>query len=55
MRGSGEYKGEAPGGFEPPIRVLQTRALPLGYGAARVMFQTRFKTPDRSNRTEIVP
>ena len=24
---------EAPGGFEPPIRVLQTRALPLGYGA----------------------
>lgn len=25
--------GEAPGGFEPPIRVLQTPALPLGYGA----------------------
>jgi hypothetical protein len=24
---------EAPGGFEPPIRVLQTPALPLGYGA----------------------
>ena len=25
---------EAPVGFEPTIRVLQTRALPLGYGAA---------------------
>jgi hypothetical protein len=24
---------EAPAGFEPAIRVLQTRALPLGYGA----------------------
>ncbi len=24
---------EAPIGFEPMIRVLQTRALPLGYGA----------------------
>lgn len=24
---------EAPGGFEPPIKVLQTYALPLGYGA----------------------
>ena len=24
---------EAPGGIEPPIRVLQTLALPLGYGA----------------------
>src|SRR5215211_2376828 len=27
------FRREAPGGFEPPIRVLQTRALPLGYGA----------------------
>jgi hypothetical protein len=27
------HTGEAPGGFEPPIRVLQTPALPLGYGA----------------------
>ncbi len=27
------HQGEAPGGFEPPIRVLQTPALPLGYGA----------------------
>jgi hypothetical protein len=25
---------EATGGFEPPIRVLQTPALPLGYVAA---------------------
>ena len=25
--------GEAPGGFEPPMEVLQTSALPLGYGA----------------------
>ena len=24
---------EVPAGFEPAIRVLQTRALPLGYGA----------------------
>ena len=24
---------EAPGGFEPPMEVLQTSALPLGYGA----------------------
>ena len=24
---------EAPGGIEPPLRVLQTLALPLGYGA----------------------
>jgi hypothetical protein len=24
---------EAPGGFEPPVEVLQTSALPLGYGA----------------------
>ena len=29
----GAHLQEAPGGFEPPIRVLQTRALPLGYGA----------------------
>jgi|InofroStandDraft_1065614.scaffolds.fasta_scaffold03105_10 hypothetical protein len=26
---------EAPPGFEPGIRVLQTRALPLGYGAIK--------------------
>ena len=24
---------EAPGGLEPPIKVLQTSALPLGHGA----------------------
>lgn len=28
---------EAPGGFEPPIGVLQTPALPLGYGAISVI------------------
>ena len=28
---------EAPGGFEPPIEVLQTSALPLGDGAAAFM------------------
>jgi hypothetical protein len=27
---------EARGGIEPPIRVLQTHALPLGYRARRV-------------------
>ena len=27
------FKLEAPPGFEPGIRVLQTRALPLGYSA----------------------
>jgi hypothetical protein len=26
--------GEAPPGFEPGVEVLQTSALPLGYGAA---------------------
>ncbi len=29
----GVGRGEAPGGFEPPMEVLQTSALPLGYGA----------------------
>ena len=28
---------EAPGGFEPPLEVLQTSALPLGDGAAALM------------------
>jgi hypothetical protein len=28
---------EASGGFEPPIRVLQTPALPLGYDAGRLV------------------
>jgi hypothetical protein len=26
-------KLEAPGGFEPPVEILQTSALPLGDGA----------------------
>ncbi len=30
---------EAPPGFEPGIRVLQTRALPLGYIAIKIMEQ----------------
>ena len=29
---------EAPPGFEPGIRVLQTRALPLGYSALYIKF-----------------
>jgi hypothetical protein len=29
----GGGRREAPGGFEPPVEVLQTSALPLGYGA----------------------
>jgi hypothetical protein len=32
----GESRREAPGGFEPPVEVLQTSALPLGYGAETV-------------------
>jgi hypothetical protein len=32
----GGRRGEAPGGFEPPVEVLQTSALPLGYGAETV-------------------
>ncbi len=31
----GSGRGEAPAGFEPAVEVLQTSALPLGYGAAR--------------------
>jgi hypothetical protein len=31
----GVSREEAPGGFEPPVEVLQTSALPLGYGAPR--------------------
>jgi hypothetical protein len=35
---------EASGGFEPPIRVLQTPALPLGYDAGELVDRdfTRF-------------
>ena len=32
-QGPGFAMREAPGGFEPPMEVLQTSALPLGYGA----------------------
>ena len=31
-----ERRLEAPSGFEPEMEVLQTSALPLGYGAAQV-------------------
>ena len=34
-------KLEAPGGLEPPIKVLQTSALPLGDGAAYVILNIR--------------
>ena len=30
---------EAPGGFEPPIEILQTSALPLGDGAPQTAGQ----------------
>ena len=33
---------EAPPGIEPGIRVLQTRALPLGHGAVPCMKKRRF-------------
>ena len=33
---------KAPPGFEPGIEVLQTFALPLGYGAVTVVIITRF-------------
>jgi hypothetical protein len=29
---------EAPSGFEPEIKVLQTSALPLGYGASKSIY-----------------
>gem|GEM_PF-6840257 len=31
---TGKFGGEAPGGFGPPVRILQTLALPLGHGAS---------------------
>ena len=34
----GFYTLEAPPGFEPGIRVLQTRALPLGHGADNILY-----------------
>ena len=34
---------EAPGGFEPPIKVLQTSALPLGHGAVYLEKSQRLK------------
>ena len=30
-----QRKLEAPGGFEPPVEILQTSALPLGDGAIK--------------------
>jgi hypothetical protein len=45
---------EASGGFEPPIRVLQTPALPLGYDAG--MWSARApKHSTRSRRWAIAP
>lgn len=34
LRASRERRVEAPPGFEPGMEVLQTSALPLGYGAS---------------------
>ena len=34
---------EAPPGFEPGIRVLQTRALPLGHGALFILLYAAFE------------
>ena len=33
---------EAPGGFEPPIEILQTSALPLGDGAEHSSFNRKY-------------
>ena len=33
---------EARAGFEPAIRVLQTRALPLGYHAISIFYKTNY-------------
>jgi Phage integrase family len=38
---------EAPGGFEPPVEVLQTSALPLGYGAGK---RSNFTGPGTSSQ-----
>ena len=44
---------EAPGGFEPPMEVLQTSALPLGYGAESDRAATaKEKGESNSPRTE---
>ncbi len=37
------YNVEAAPGFEPGIKVLQTRALPLGYAATTIQLFTRKK------------
>ena len=36
---------EAPAGFEPAIRVLQTHALPLGYVAILLNYASLLVTP----------
>jgi hypothetical protein len=51
---------EAPTGFEPVIKVLQTSALPLGYGALRMERKTGFEpaTPTLArwcSTTELLP
>lgn len=38
---AGKNNMEAPGGIEPPMKVLQTLALPLGYGANPQFFIER--------------
>ena len=43
----GARREEAPGGFEPPVEVLQTSALPLGYGAGREEKSLTSRAPSR--------
>jgi hypothetical protein len=40
------FKLEAATGFEPVIRVLQTRALPLGYAAVKTKAEDGIRTRD---------
>ncbi len=47
---SAEKKLEAPPGFEPGMEVLQTSALPLGYGAARTCADRRHDLAGRTGR-----
>ena len=51
---------EAPPGIEPGVKVLQTSALPLGYGAKEMERETRFElaTPALARQcstTELLP
>ena|GEM_PF-1732236 len=43
---------EAPGGFEPPMEVLQTSALPLGYGAIKQKGEPKLAPAERETGLE---